>query len=248
MTATASMKIFAANWKLHKNPKETRDFFAEFTKQVSIENGREIVFFPSAICLEATSQVLASTKIKWGAQNSYFEAKGAFTGETSAQTVKDLGGSYILLGHSERRAIFSETDELIAKKVSFVQGLGLTAMLCIGETLAQREAGQTLAVLEEQLRVGLAKADKSKALVIAYEPVWAIGTGKIATSEQIAEAHAGVHTMIQKLGFSISTPILYGGSVKPENSKELLAIPHVDGFLVGGASLEVASFKAICQN
>jgi triosephosphate isomerase len=249
MTAPAgTMKIFAANWKLHKNPKETREFFAEFTKQVSIPNGREIVFFPSTVCLEAASQSLVNSKIKWGAQNSYFEAKGAFTGETSAQTVKDLGGSYILLGHSERRAIFSETDELIAKKVAFVQSLGLTAMLCIGETLAQREAGKTLAVLEEQLRIGLSKADQMKPLVIAYEPVWAIGTGKIATSEQVAEAHAGVYSMIQKMGFSAMMPILYGGSVKPENSKELLAIKHVDGFLVGGASLEVASFKAICQN
>jgi triosephosphate isomerase len=241
-------KIFAANWKLHKNPQEAREFFAGFIKQVSIESDREIVFFPSAVCLEAAAQSLANTKIRWGAQNSYFEAKGAFTGETSAQTVKELGGQYILLGHSERRALFAETDELIAKKIAFVQGLGLTALLCIGETLEQREAGKTLTVLEEQLRVGLAKADSAKALVIAYEPVWAIGTGKIATSEQVAEAHAAIHSMIQKLGFSAGTPILYGGSVKPDNSKELLAIRHVDGFLVGGASLEIASFKAICQS
>lgn len=242
------MKIFAANWKLHKNPKETRDFFTEFLKQVSPATDREIVFFPSTICLEATSQILSSSKIKWGAQNCYFEAKGAFTGETSAQTVKDLGGQYVLIGHSERRAIFSENDELIAKKVSFVQSLGLTAMLCIGETLAQREAGDTLKVLEHQLQIGLSKADKTKALVVAYEPVWAIGTGKIATSVQVAEAHLAVFQNLQKLGFQATTPILYGGSVKPENSKELLAIAHVDGFLVGGASLEVASFKAICQS
>ena len=242
------MKIFAANWKLHKNPKETREFFAEFLKQVSPVADREIVFFPSTICLEATSQSLSSSKIKWGAQNCYYEAKGAFTGETSAQTVKDLGGQYVLIGHSERRAIFTETDELIAKKVSFIQGLGLTPLLCLGETLAQREAGETLKVLSQQLQTGLSKADKTKSLVIAYEPVWAIGTGRIATSAQVQEAHAAVFQNIQKLGFSSATAILYGGSVKPENSKELLAIPHVDGFLVGGASLEVASFKAICQS
>lgn len=242
------MKIFAANWKLHKNPKETREFLAEFLKQVSPLADREIVFFPSTICLEATSQSLSSSKIKWGAQNCYFEAKGAFTGETSAQTVKDLGGQYILIGHSERRAIFSETDELIAKKVSFAQSLELTALLCIGETLAQRDAGETLKVLSQQLQTGLSKADKTKTLVIAYEPVWAIGTGKIATSAQVQEAHAAVFQNLQKLGFSPATSILYGGSVKPENSRELLAIPHVDGFLVGGASLEVASFKAICNS
>ncbi len=241
-------KIFAANWKLHKNPKETREFFTEWKKQAtSLSNASEVVFFPPATNLEATSQSVEGTQIKWGSQNCYADVKGAFTGEISAQVVKDLGGHYILLGHSERRSLFSETDEMIAKKLSLVQNLGLTPMLCIGETLPEREAGKTLQVLKTQLEKGLSQADKSKPLVIAYEPVWAIGTGKVASLDQVKEAHAEIHQLIQKLGFSATTPILYGGSVKPENAKEIGSVPHVDGFLVGGASLEVSSFLKICQ-
>jgi triosephosphate isomerase len=242
------MKIFAANWKLHKNPQETRQFFSEFLPQVSSSKEREIVFFPSSPCLEAASQSLASSTIKWGAQNCYCELKGAFTGETSAQTVKDLGGQYVLIGHSERRALFQENDELVAKKVNLVQSLNLVPLVCIGESLSEREAGKTLHVLKTQLKQGLSQADPIKKILIAYEPVWAIGTGKIATSAQVAEAHAAIFQTLQELGFPIATAILYGGSVKPENSKELLSIPHVDGFLVGGASLDAASFAKICRS
>lgn len=238
-------KIFAANWKLFKTPKETREFFAQF-KEVANKATGELVFFPSAISLEAASTSLAGSSIKWGAQNCHYQASGAFTGENSAQVVKELGGSYILIGHSERRKIFGETDAVIAEKVAFTQSLGLTPMLCIGETLEEREASHTFRVLETQLHLGLAKADKSKPVVIAYEPVWAIGTGKVATPEQVAETHTDVFSILNKLGFAQS-PILYGGSVKPDNAAGLIKQPHVNGFLVGGASLEVKSFGEIAS-
>lgn len=238
-------KIFAANWKLFKTPKETRDFFAQF-KEVSSKATGELVFFPSAISLEAASTSLQGSNIKFGAQNCYFQAQGAFTGENSAQVVKDLGGTYILIGHSERRKVFGETDAVIADKVAFVQGLGLTPMLCIGETLEEREASHTFRVLETQLLLGLGKADKAKPLVVAYEPVWAIGTGKVATPEQVAETHTDVFNILKNLGFEKS-PILYGGSVKPDNAAGLIKQPHVNGFLVGGASLEVKSFSEIAS-
>lgn len=238
-------KIFAANWKLFKNPKETREFFVQF-KELAAKATGEVVFFPSAISLEAASESLKGSAIKWGAQNCHVQAQGAFTGENSAQVVKDLGGQYILIGHSERRKIFGETDALIAEKVAFVQGLGLTPMLCIGETLEEREATHTFRVLETQLHLGLAKADKNKPLVVAYEPVWAIGTGKVATPEQVAETHTDVYSILEKMGFA-HAPILYGGSVKPDNAAGLIQQPHVNGFLVGGASLEPKSFAEIAS-
>lgn len=241
------MKIFAANWKLHKTPQETRDFFEQWKNLYQVESQKQIVFFPPATSLEATSQSLAKTSIQWGSQNCHSEVKGAFTGEISAQVVKDLGGQFVLIGHSERRSLFGETDDLISKKVALVQSLGLTPMLCIGESLAEREASKTLQTLKVQLEKGLALADRQKALVIAYEPIWAIGTGKVANLEQVREAHQGIHTLIRTMGFKLEVPILYGGSVKAEHAKELIAVPSVDGFLVGGASLEVSSFLQICQ-
>lgn len=238
-------KIFAANWKLFKTPKETREFFTQFKEMASKATG-ELVFFPSAISLEAASESLKGSAIKFGAQNCFSQASGAFTGENSAQVVKELGGTYILIGHSERRKVFGETDGQIAEKVAFVQGLGLTPMLCIGETLEEREATHAFRVLETQLLMGLAKVDKSKPLVVAYEPVWAIGTGKVATPEQVAETHTDVHSILDKMGLG-ATPVLYGGSVKPDNAGNLIKQPHVSGFLVGGASLEPKSFIEIAS-
>lgn len=238
-------KIFAANWKLFKTPRQTREFFSQFKDLAGRATG-EIVFFPPAISLEAASESLQGSSIQFGAQNCYFQAQGAFTGENSAQVVKELGGRYILVGHSERRKLFSEDDNLIAEKVAHIQSLDLTPMLCIGETLEEREALHTFRVLETQLHLGLAKADKSKPLVIAYEPVWAIGTGKVASPEQVAETHQDVFSILEKLGFK-GAPILYGGSVKPDNAKGLIGLAHVDGFLVGGASLEAQSFSEIAS-
>ncbi|WP_413288546.1 triose-phosphate isomerase [Bdellovibrio sp. HCB337] len=241
-------KIFAANWKLFKSPKETREFFAQWSEAFK-GSKNEVVFFPSAMSLEAAStsiqKINAGYDLSFGVQNAYFQAQGAFTGENSAAVVKELGGKYVLIGHSERRQLFAEKNELLADKVAFTQGLGLVPMLCIGETLQEREAGQTKSVLKTQLTAGLAKADKVKTLVVAYEPVWAIGTGKVATPEQVQETHKDVFEILSTLGFT--APILYGGSVKPDNAAGLIQIPHVDGFLVGGASLEVPSFQKICS-
>lgn len=240
-------KLFAANWKLHKTPAEARAFFKAWKDKTGslASNRAQVVFFPTAICLEAASQELAGASAEWGAQNCYFEDKGAFTGETSAQAVQSLGARWVLIGHSERRSIFGETDDLCAKKIKKVQDLGLTPMFCIGETLQEREAGKTFEVLKTQLVKGLSLVDKFKPLAIAYEPVWAIGTGKVAGPEQVQEAHQFLFEQIQALGLSVSTPLLYGGSVKADNAGSLGKIAHVDGFLVGGASLEVDSFLAI---
>ncbi|UYL09752.1 triose-phosphate isomerase [Bdellovibrio sp. SKB1291214] len=237
-------KIFAGNWKLFKTPAETRAFLGKFKEVMGSVTG-EIVFFPPAISLEAASEAVKGSAIKFGVQNAYTQASGAFTGENSAAVVKEIGGTYILIGHSERRSIFGETDALIADKVAYVQSLGLTPMLCIGETLQEREATHTFRVLETQLLLGLAKADKSKPIVVAYEPVWAIGTGKVATPEQVAETHTDVYNILSKMGFT--APILYGGSVKPDNAAQLIKQAHVSGFLVGGASLEVDSFQKIAS-
>lgn len=236
-------KIFAANWKLHKTPSEAREFITEFSKNSHVFTG-EVVIFPSAISLESVSVVAKGTSVKFGCQNCYVKAQGAYTGENSADVVKSLGGEYILIGHSERRTLFGESDELIAEKVTYVQSLGLVPMLCIGETLEQRETNQTKTVLTHQLKVALNNADSAKSLVVAYEPVWAIGTGKVASTEQVAETHTDVANILKELGFA-GTPILYGGSVKADNAAQLIAQPHVSGFLVGGAALEVESFTKI---
>lgn len=238
-------KIFAANWKLHKSPKDTRDFFRAWISKVPAKSDRLFVFFPSAISLEAASQELNGTATEWGGQNCYFEEKGAFTGENSPAVLKELGARWCLVGHSERRAIFGEADDLLAKKVRKLQDLGLTPLLCIGEQLQERESNRTLEVLSAQLKNGLAQVDPSKPVALAYEPVWAIGTGKVAGPEQVKEAHAFIHQEMQKWKLPVTTPILYGGSVKPDNAGALIQIPHVDGFLVGGASLEVDSFLGI---
>lgn len=242
-------KIFAANWKLFKSPKETREFFTQWGEAFQ-GGGNEVVFFPSAVSLEAASssiqKIKASYELNFGVQNAYSQAQGAFTGENSASVVKELGGKYVLIGHSERRQIFAERNDLVAAKVAFTQSLGLVPLLCVGETLQERETGHTKTILATQLAEGLEKADKTKSVVIAYEPVWAIGTGKVASPEQVQETHKDVFDILKGLGFS--APILYGGSVKPDNAAGLVKIPHVDGFLVGGASLEVASFQKICSS
>lgn len=244
------MKIFAANWKLFKTPQETRDFFVQWGKAFQTSGKNEVVFFPPAMALEAActsvQKLNANYSLNIGLQNAFSQGSGAFTGENSAVVAKELGAKYVLIGHSERRQLFGEKNDLLADKVAFTQSLGLVPMLCIGETLQEREGHQTKEVLRTQLTQGLAKADKTKRLVIAYEPVWAIGTGKVATPEQVQETHKDVFEILEGLGFC--APILYGGSVKPDNAGGLAKLPHVDGFLVGGASLDVDSFQKICSN
>lgn len=243
--------IVAANWKLNKSPNEARTFFnvflEGFKKNSSVygQLGKEItvVFFPSAISLEAVSQSLKDTVIQFGGQNIYQESQGAFTGENSAKVIKELNGHYALIGHSERRQYFSENNSGLNKKIQHALQMGLAPMYCIGETLDERENGSTEKVLLAQLTEGLkdVSASNAQSLVVAYEPVWAIGTGKVATPDQVKETHAFVFKTLSNLGFS-TTPILYGGSVKAANALELIQIPNVSGFLVGGASLEPQSF------
>lgn len=245
------MKFFAANWKLFKSPNEARSFFEAFHKR-NTNKTDEVIFFPSAMSLEATQQMLRGSSVRFGAQNVYAKGSGAFTGENSAEVLKGMGARYALVGHSERRQLFGEADELLAQKVSYIASLGLTPMLCIGETLEQRKAGQTVDVCRRQLEGGLKQVQpsqfaKAQDLVIAYEPVWAIGTGVVAAPEQVQETHAEIAKILKNMGFN-HAPILYGGSVKPDNAKELIRIAHVDGFLVGGASLEVESFAKICES
>lgn len=237
-------KIFAANWKLQKTPTETRKFLTDL-KSAGVPAGAELIIFPPASSWETTASMLSGGNVRWGAQNVWSQASGAFTGENSAAVLKEMGGQVALVGHSERRKIFGETNAMLAEKTAYVQSIGLTPLFCVGETLEEREAGKTDEVNAKQLREGLAKADKSKPLVVAYEPVWAIGTGKVAQPEQVQAAHAAIHEELEAMGFK--APILYGGSVKPDNAEALGKIPHVDGFLVGGASLEVPSFLGIMK-
>lgn len=248
--------IVAANWKMHKNPRETTEFFSAFLPKLSASGAardpafRKIIFFVPAIDLPAAIESLKGTHVGFGAQNVHWEAKGAFTGETSPQMLADLAIPFALVGHSERRALFGETDEQTGKKVRALQAVGVTPMLCVGETLEEREANRTSEVIVRQLQAGLAQREATKRMLIAYEPVWAIGTGKVATPEQANEAHAVLRKALHAIGgaaLADATPILYGGSVKPDNSAQIAKQPEIDGFLVGGASLEVDSFLQLCQ-
>lgn len=242
-------KLFAANWKLNKSPSEARKFIEEFQKfaanTASFFDQKEVVIFPSAFSLEAVSIATEKTQIQFGPQNVYFEKSGAFTGENSASVAVELGSKFILIGHSERRQFFHESDLVLNNKVKFVQSLNVTPVFCIGETLEQREANKTEEVCFHQLEKGLRDVDQSKKMIIAYEPVWAIGTGKVATAQQVADIHLKLHHKMTQMGFT-DFQLLYGGSVKPENSSELLKISYVDGFLVGGAALDPQSFFKIC--
>jgi triosephosphate isomerase len=238
------MKILAGNWKLNKSPAQTKSYFESWLKLPAF-NSLEVVFFPPMTSLESTAQLLNQSVYAWGAQNCCHSAAGAFTGETSAQVLREMGARWVLIGHSERRKIFGEKDELIARKLNLAQDLGLRVMLCVGETLEEREANKTSVVLEAQLQIGLQGADRKKPLVIAYEPVWAIGTGKVASVTQVAETHSFIRQRLEQMGFLPPTPLLYGGSVNAENAKDLICLPAVDGFLVGGASLEVSSMQKI---
>lgn len=242
-------KIFAANWKLNKTPEQAREFLIQFKNDAfKVQNffdTREVLIFPQAYSLEAVSTLCAGTAIGFGPQNIYSQSSGAFTGENSAAMAKDLKAQYALVGHSERREIFKEQDQTLNKKNLHLESLQMTSVFCIGETLQQRESHQTLPVCFSQLDQGLEGVSRDKRLIVAYEPVWAIGTGKVATTQQVAEVHQAIYDKLEARGFK-DFQILYGGSVKPENAAELLKVPHVDGFLIGGASLEPASFLKIC--
>ena len=228
--------LIAGNWKMYKGPAEAAEFCAVLRGRLAGLEGVDVAVCPPFVSLGAAVQALAGTEIAVAAQNVHWDAEGAFTGEISAAMLLELGVYGAIVGHSERRQHFGETDETTARRAAAALEAGIWVIACVGETEAEREAGEKEAVLRRQVSA-LEPHDR---LVIAYEPVWAIGTGRTATPELAQEAHAVIRSVLD-------VPILYGGSVKPENAADLLAQPDVDGALVGGASLEVESFAAICE-
>lgn len=238
--------VVAANWKMFKNPSDTQKYFATF-RTYNIPDSIQTLFFVPAVNAATAALSLEKSPISWGPQNIYPAANGAFTGETSPEVMKELGARYVLVGHSERRQLFHESDEVTRQKMDAAQQFDLNPVLCIGETLAERKQGQTNAVLERQLRAALDDFSVKNQLCIAYEPVWAIGTGQVATPDQVAAAHTFVRQMLNQFLPKQEIPILYGGSVKPENASELAKTAEVGGFLVGGASLQPESFYAIIK-
>ena len=228
--------LIAGNWKMYKGPAEAAEFCAVLRGRLAGLEGVDVAVCPPFVSLGAAVQALAGTEIAVAAQNVHWDAEGAFTGEVSAAMLLELGVYGAIVGHSERRQHFGETDETTARRAAAALEAGIWVIACVGETEAEREAGETKAVLRRQV----AALEPHDRLVIAYEPVWAIGTGRTATPELAQEAHALIRSVLD-------VPILYGGSVKPENAADLLAQPDVDGALVGGASLDVESFAAICK-
>jgi triosephosphate isomerase len=241
--------VIAGNWKMFKGPTEARTFFADFSQAYSARNDRTIVIFPSAVALGSARAALdGRADLNLGVQNIHWEDQGAFTGETSAPQARDAGARFALIGHSERRHVFGETDDEDRQKVAAALRNALTPVICVGETLAEREAGQVNAVITRQLATALnGIGTDTDNFLVAYEPVWAIGTGVTATPADATDAHAILRLLLASDRFSNrNIPILYGGSVKPDNAAALLAAVGVDGLLVGGASLDAAGFARIC--
>jgi len=240
--------IIAGNWKMYKKLSEAMDFVKALKPQIADVHDRAIVVCPPYPVLKNVSDAVSDSNIALGAQDLYWEDEGAFTGEVSAPMLKAVGCQYVIIGHSERRQYFGETDETVNKKLKAAIKHNLNAIVCVGETLTQREKGETFKVIENQIKNGLHSLDIShwSLVIIAYEPVWAIGTGKTATKEQAQEVHAFIRKLLPK-EVAQEIRILYGGSIKPENIKELMAQPDIDGGLVGGASLKVESFVKIIK-
>jgi triosephosphate isomerase len=247
-------KIIAGNWKMHKDLSESQYLISKLINELRNENVNcDIIICPPFTSLSEAAGLVKNTKLKLGAQNMHFEDKGAFTGEVSAAMLKSAGCEYVILGHSERRAIFGESDEMINKKIKKALDTGLKPIFCIGETLQQRESGIMNDVLKHQVTEGLQHISKGEMekVVLAYEPVWAIGTGVTATPQQAQEVHVFVRKLISSI-FGEDTAenlvIQYGGSVKPDNAGELLSQSDIDGALVGGACLESDSFLKIIKS
>jgi triosephosphate isomerase len=240
-------KVIAGNWKMNKTANEAVALTKDIIEEVGRETSVDIVLCPPFTTLSAVAHVLEGQAVKLGAQNMHPEKNGAYTGEVSAEMLRTLYVTHVILGHSERRTYFGETDAFINKKVLAALANELKPILCVGETLAEREAGSTLAVVQRHIEGGLAgvKPEQITTVIIAYEPVWAIGTGKVATTEQAQEVHAYIRDLLTKLygaALAQKVRILYGGSMKPANAPELLAQKDIDGGLIGGASLESRSF------
>jgi len=241
--------LVAANWKMNGNKASNEALLDAFKK--GFDGSADTAIFPPSLYIPQLSESLQGTDIAFGVQNAYFEASGAYTGELALPMVKEFGCKYVLIGHSERREIFGETDEEVAIKVEATLAAGLVPMLCVGESLAEREAGITEKVVKTQVDAVLAKVGIAafETIVIAYEPVWAIGTGKTASPEQAQEVHAFIRQLLEAEDAAVAakTRILYGGSVKAASAEALFGQPDIDGGLVGGASLIADEFVAICN-
>jgi triosephosphate isomerase len=245
-------KIIAGNWKMYKTPKQAREFVAAFLPLVADHGRDEIVLCPPCISLATVVEATRGSNVKVGAQNMHWEKEGAFTGECSAGMLVAEGVTHVIIGHSERRQYFNETDDTVNRKLEVALEHGLTPMVCVGEVLEEREANLTEDVLRRQCSRAFRgiSAKKAAKLVVAYEPVWAIGTGKTATPEIAEEAHMVIrHEAEKSFGkeFSDALRIQYGGSVKPDNAKSLMSQPDIDGALVGGASLDPQGFAKIVK-
>jgi triosephosphate isomerase len=242
--------LIAGNWKMFKTVQEASVFVKELRGLVKDIDDVEIVVAPAYPAIHAAAEAARNTNIGVAAQDLYWEREGAFTGEVSAAMIREAGAEYAIVGHSERRRLFQETDAVVSRKARAAIGAGLTPIVCVGETLEEREGQETLAVLDRQIKESLDgfSAEEVGGLVIAYEPVWAIGTGRTATAAQAGEAHAHIRTRLRQwFGGDAADRcrVIYGGSVKPDNIRELIAEPDVDGALVGGASLDVKGFTDI---
>jgi triosephosphate isomerase len=249
--ATHQRPILAANWKMNHGPTAASAFLASFLARYPRRDDRTVIHFPSALAFAAARSAVAERPdILLGVQNIHSAEKGAFTGENSAAIALDAGAGYVLVGHSERRHVFGETDADTAEKVKRAVQHGLVPVLCVGEKIEEREAGATDAVCVRQLRAAFAglSAEALRDAIVAYEPVWAIGTGRTATPQDASAAHQAIRTELRALAGKVgaSIPILYGGSVNAANAAALLSAPGVDGLLVGGASLEAESWTSIC--
>lgn len=242
--------LIAGNWKMNLNRAESTALAQAVAEGSKSATSVEVAVFPATVYVDAVAQVLKGTTVRWGAQNLYPEAPGAFTGETAAAMLVDLGCHYVILGHSERRNLMGETDADVNKKTIAALAAGIKPIVCVGELLAERQGGQTAAVIKKQFEGSLAglSEEQMEQIVIAYEPVWAIGTGLTASPAQAEEVHADLRKLLsQRYNDPLAqrTRILYGGSVKPSNAAELMSQPNVDGALVGGASLKAADFLGI---
>jgi len=244
--------ILAGNWKMYNTIEESRSLVRGLKNELGTITGREVIVAPAFTSLGAVLAEVQGSVIKVAAQNMHWEDKGAFTGEVSPTMLKDIGCTHVIIGHSERRQYFAETNQTVNKKVRSALNRGLTPIMCVGETLQERESGSTIRIVEAQVREGLAglTAAEIAHTIIAYEPVWAIGTGKTASPAQAQEVHKAIRNILADIaGSSVANGlrILYGGSVKPDNIDELMREQDIDGALVGGASLKVESFARIVK-
>jgi triosephosphate isomerase len=239
--------LFAANWKMNVGPREAREYLKVFLAALEVPTGRRVWFFPPAVSLEAVAQSIGDhPAMLAGAQDIHWEAKGAFTGAISGPLAAEAGARATLIGHSERRHLFGETNEQTRKKLGAATAANLHPVLCVGETLVEREIGHTLAVVTQQLEAALTGQTGSPQVTIAYEPVWAIGTGRNATPKDAADVHRAIRAWLTARAMA-PVRILYGGSVSLKNAAELLAEPEIDGFLVGGASLDPRAWAELVR-